>query len=742
MLPLEIRNGSFFRGGKKILPTGPVYFGRTPGTCGGDWFAEEYWKANEKDLANDFELMKKVGLTWAVPFINLKPFFKNGKPVEAQWKNVAKMVEIARSQDIYLIPFPNLDGDDSSEAVRHVLGKANPSPKGMTLNQHAFSDYLFDAQVKAFGEFARRFADDTAVPLIMGRSGGRLWTAYAGFRPGEPEAAELLPVKPFWQEWLRKKYKDDFKAFLKANPYLPEKPKKWGEVALPTEVLGQFTRADSRSFDFLAFQSETMVRTHNRFYGEIRKIAPKIKTMSVHEGCEWCSGPQENYIPGLMNVDAVWIEMYGFNMSYGSNVAPNWQRQGFVEPTTGKDQIDSLSTCTEAWERCRYLKAAAPETALIPCHGSVMTAFLRWAREEKDQRILFERLQRVYMEAGADGIGWWCWSDDDSSSRPEPEYFHREGEQMGVIDMQHKYRPVARRMRTYLSAKVPTPRVSDEVLLLVPTGHRLGLEQIDANMTNACIASACARLGVQPEVKHSWFQGRGPIALEELTPFKVVIVSADEYQRDFPELPATLLAYAKQGGRVLLSFGEDGKMYDPRGATMDQSAWNKLAGALEVESTYHQHWNPWTVSLRWQLRDDFLPYWNMRRGRYMPGRREKELVFKWVKLPSDAQILAEAVAPSPYKGSDPEELKKYFIQQQKVSPWSPLLYKRKIGKGEVYVFTYSFNVFRAWLDEIDYQRDDWDWVLQAPFDAAAVTTDPTAALSVLAQEFLNFKPTR
>ena len=112
-----------------------------------------------------------------------------------------------------------------------------------------------------------------------------------------------------------------------------------------------------------------------------------------------------------------------------------------------------------------------------------------------------------------------------------------------------------------------------------------------------------------------------------------------------------------------------------------------------------------------------------------------------MQLPADAQLLAEAVAPAPYKGDNPAELQKYFIQQQKISPWAPLLYRRSLGQGEVYVFTYSLNVFRAWLDEIDYQRDNWDWLLQAPLDAARVTTDPTGALSVLAQEFLNFRPT-
>ena len=55
---------------------------------------------------------------------------------------------------------------------------------------------------------------------------------------------------------------------------------------------------------------------------------------------------------------------------------------------------------------------------------------------------------------------------------------------------------------------------------------------------------------------------------------------------------------------------------------------------------------------------------------------------------------------------------------------------------------YTLNIFRTFIDEIDVQRDDWDWMLQAAIDDAGVTTDPCHSLSVLAQEFLNFRPTR
>jgi len=740
MQPLELRNGSFYRDGRKILPTGPVYFGRSPGTCDVDYFADEYWAYNSSYLDGDFARMREVGFTWAVPFLNMASFWQNGKPVEKMFERVGRMVELARQNEFYLIPFPGLFIGPGSPVAANVLGRPADDP-ALDVAYMAFNLYLYEAHVKNFMELARRVGQDVNIPLIMSRFAGRLWTGYAGFRPGEPEAKELLPVKPYWQAWLKEQYADDFAAFLADHPRLPEHPTRWEDVALPIEVEGQFTEADSRTFTFLRFQSTTSANIRKQAYAEVHREMPWIKTMAVHEGCEWNTGPQENYIPGLGDYDAVWIEMYGFNMSNGSHVAPRWQRVGYHEPTTGKRQIDSLTVFSEAWERARHLKAAAPNTALISCHGSVLHAFMRWAREERDQRILFERLQRVYMEAGADGIGFWCWTDDDSSARPEPEYYHREGEAMGVIDLQMRYRPVARRQRTYLSARADAPRISDEVLLLRPTPHFMGMDMIDGNMTAAALTSALARLGIAPEVKATWYQGQGPIALEELTPYKVVVVAADEYRKDFPAVPETLLAYARQGGRVVLALGEPDRLLSPTMQETPSPALAELLGHPVVEDTYDQHFNPWTVSLRWQLRDDVLLYWDARRGRYLPGREEKPFVFKWLQLPAHVEVLADAVAPAPYKGDDPDELRKYFIQQQKVSPWAPLYYRVPLGQGAAYVLAYSLNVFRSWLDETDVQRDDWDWLLQIPLDDAHITTDPCHALSVLAQEFLNMKPT-
>jgi len=736
--PLTIQHGQFMRDGQRFIPVGPVYFARNPGTCGAPYFADEYWPQTLSFLERDFARMHELGFTMAVPFIKTSSFWQDGQPVERMYERVQYMIDLARQYALYLIPFPNCDAGHAP----HILGRPREGDDRIGREQIAFNPYLYEAMVKDYLQFALRFGQDPVVPVIMGISGSRLWTGYAGFRPGEPEAQELLPLKPYWQAWLQEQYADDFAAFLADHPRLPEHPTRWNEVALPVEVEGQFTEADSRTFTFLRFQASTLAVTNRRFFTDIRKEAPWTRSITVHEGCEWNTGPQQTYIPGLGDFDAAWVEMYGFNMSNGSTIAPNWQRQGFFEPTTGKDLADSFSVVTEAWERLRYLKAAAPDTALIPCHGSVMGAFTRWTMEPRDQRILFERIQRTYLEGGADGLGFWSWTDDESSARPEPEFIEREGETTGVIDMHERYRPIARRVYAYQHAQPPATQVCADVLLLRPIPYFMGMDMIDGNMTAACLTSALARLGVAPDVKSTWHQGRGPIPLAELQPYKLVVVAADEYYKDFPAVPQALLDYAAGGGRVLLAMSDPRTMLTPTFQEVQSDALFQLLGCPEVEATYHQHFNPWTVSLRWRLRNGAVPYWDQRQARYMPGRREKPFTFKWVTLPDSVDVLAEAVAPAPYKGDDPAELQKYFTQQQKVSPWSPLFYRHTVGQGAVFVFTYSLNVFRARLDEIDVQRDDWDWLLQAAIDDANVTTNPFSGLSVLAQEFLNFRPTK
>ena len=736
LTPLTLRDGLFYRQQQQVLLNGPVYFPRKPGTCSGDFFPDALWPEALGHMERDFARMRELGCTMAVPFVKATLLWKDGKPVESMFARMQTMIDLATQHELYLIPFISLGARSWPEVLGRPLQEGVPGG-----NRPAFNPEVYEALYRNHREWLLRFGQQAAVPLIGGPVGNRLWTAYAGFRPGEPEAAELLPVKPRWQQWLREQYADDFDAFLSEHPRLPEAPARWEEVALPVEVSGQFTEADSRTFTFLKFQAHSAAETSRRFHRQIKEELPWARSMGIHEGCEYNTGPQETYIPGLIDYDAVWVEMYGFNMTSGSHVAPDWQREGFFEPTTGKQAIDSLSVISEAWERARYLKAAAPKTAFFPCHGSVMTAFLRWAMGEREQRILYERLQRTYLEAGAAGIGFWCWSDDETSARPEPEFIEREGEQMGVIDYHEAYRPIARRMYAYQHAAPPVTRVSGEVLLLRPTPHFMGMDMVDGNMTAACLTSALARLGVNPEVKASWYQGRGPMPVEELLPYKLVVVAADEYRKDFPEMPQRLLEYVRQGGRVLLAMSEAGEMLTPTFQQRYNPALAELLGYPHIEATYHQHYNPWTVSLRWRILPGVLPYWDARQGRYMPGRREKRMTFKWITLPDTAQLLAEAIAPAPEKGDDPTQLQKYFIQQQKMGPWSPLFYRQPIGAGAVYVCTYSLNVFRSRLDEIDVQRDDWDWMLQLAIDEAQVTTDPMSSLSMLAQEFLNFRPT-
>lgn len=735
---LTIERGEFQRDGRRFVPFGAVYFGRRPGTCGGNYFADDFWPDALAHLERDFARMAEIGCTWVVPFVKTTPFFRRGQPVGKVWKRYDLMVETARRCGLYLVPFP------SHEWVRgfaQLMGRAYVEDPAHPHPHPATNPQVYEAVLKVNSAFAARHRDDAAVPLIMVRGGGRLWTGYCGYAPGEPEGRELLPVRKLWQAWLRRQYGDDFAAFVRSHPRLPEKPRRWSAVALPVEVEGQFTEHDSRTFDFLRFTAELSARNQEQIRRDGHQAVPGSRYMFPFEGCEFDRGPMECYLPGIADVDAVWLEMYQFGMTHSSHTHPDWERRHHFEPTTGKLAVDQLSTVTAAWNRVRYLKSAAPDTALVCCHGTVMDNLIRWTPEPRDQRILFERLHRTYLDGGADGLGFWCWTDDESSSRPEPEFFYREGEAMGIVDFAGAWRPVARRMAAYTRTPPAAPRVSGDVLLLVPTPHLMGLDRLDTLTTVACLTSALARLGVAPEVKATWYRGRGPIGEEVLAPYKAVVVAADEYRKDLAEVPEALRCYAAAGGRVLLALGAPDSLLSPTLEPLASPALAELTGAPKLLATNHQHHTFWTQSLRWRLADGFLPYWVPRRGRWMPGRGEKRLTFKWLKVDPTCRVLAEAVVPKPPARPDTFYGTAEF-QYAGENVWYPLYYRQPVGSGAVFVLPYSLNVFRSHLDEIDVQRDDWDWLLQAVLEDAGVHTDPTHSLSVLAQEFLNFRPTR
>jgi len=161
---------------------------------------------------------------------------------------------------------------------------------------------------------------------------------------------------------------------------------------------------------------------------------------------------------------------------------------------------------------------------------------------------------------------------------------------MGVVDIAGKYRPVARRMRAYAQGCRAAARVSRDALLLMPTPHLMGLDRIDTFTTAACLVGAMARLGVVPEVKATYFQGKGPIPLEELEGFRMVVLGADEYRKDFPEVPRTLRP-VRRGRRAARP--RDGQ---PRRAPVAdaRSRWRAkdlaaLTGNPKVMATNHQH---------------------------------------------------------------------------------------------------------------------------------------------------------
>ncbi|HEY8667676.1 MAG TPA: hypothetical protein VIL86_13500 [Tepidisphaeraceae bacterium] len=733
---LKVKNGQFTDGKQRVVPFGPVYFARKPGTCGAPYFDEQYWPEAKAWMEKDFPRMAELGCNFVVPFVKTTSFYQQGKPVEKYFRRFDYLLKVAEANGLYVLGFPNCPPTN----FKQVMGRPYQGDVEVPVLRSPLDEQVQDWFIRMTTIWGERYGDNgTLLGLLAGAGGGRLWTGYAGYAPNQPEGKEMLPFKPHWQAWLRRKYQDDFDAFVKSHPRLPENPRRWEDVALPVEVEGQFTEDDSRTFDFLAFQAHLSALDQNEVNRRVKKTAPNILLSGGAEGCEFERGPMECLVPGINNVDFLWVEAFNFTMVHGGHTHPDFERKHFHEPVGIKKSIDMLSVCTEAWERARYLKAASLNTAMILDHGTVLDSLVRWTPTAHDQRVLFERLHRTYLEAGADGLGFWCWTDDETSSRPEPEFFYREGETMGMIDFHANWRPVARRAAVYARSKPIAPRVSTDVLLLLPTPHMMGLDRIDGLTTVACLTSALARLGIAPEVKATYFRGEEGIPLEQLTPHKLVVVGADEYRKDFPSVPPVLRKYVEGGGHLVMALGKPDAMLS---ATLQEYASRDLAaltGNPKLLATNHQHNNQWWKSVRWRLREDFLEHWDVRMGRWMPGKAEKRLHYKFLELPKKAKLLAEAAVPHP-SANEKAFGSETFASAGESHYW-PLYYKHPLGKGWVYVLAYSFNVFRGWVDEIDVQREDWDWILQAAVEDADVQTDPCHSLSVLAQEFLVFRPT-
>ena len=158
---LTLKNGSFLRSGERFVPFGPVYFARRPGTCGGDYFADEFWPDAKEHFERDFARIASLGCTWVVPFVKTTPFWKDGKPVEKVWKRHDHMVEAARRNGLYCVPFPNAP----NEMFPAVMGRPYANDPAHPHKHPATNPQIHDMTVEITAAFARRYDDDTAVPL-------------------------------------------------------------------------------------------------------------------------------------------------------------------------------------------------------------------------------------------------------------------------------------------------------------------------------------------------------------------------------------------------------------------------------------------------------------------------------------------------------------------------------------------------------------------------------------------------
>jgi len=79
------QDGKFLLNNERFFLYSVVYFGRSPGTCIGNWLDDEHYEFNKKFFDYDFEIMKSLGInTVTIYWYGGKQFIK-GKPNEKLW---------------------------------------------------------------------------------------------------------------------------------------------------------------------------------------------------------------------------------------------------------------------------------------------------------------------------------------------------------------------------------------------------------------------------------------------------------------------------------------------------------------------------------------------------------------------------------------------------------------------------------------------------------------------------------
>ena len=249
---------------------------------------------------------------------------------------------------------------------------------------------------------------------------------------------------------------------------------------------------------------------------------------------------------------------------------------------------------------------------------------------------------------------------------------------MGIVRYDGSLRPVTDHVRELSGRLAGRPREQEpaEVLVLFPCPALQSLHRYRSNVTGFGIFTSLARQGILAEAAMT-SAGEELLRAETLAPYRLVVLGANEYVRDHPEVPPLLVDYVEAGGTLLLALGEPDRLEDPYTRPQEAPALAKLAGcarplgrepaaAIAGVRGEHPAFDP-AATPAWELETDEPP------------------TLTRVEPVEGAEVLVRAGDAA-------------------------LLYRHRLGEGAVYVFTWNLDVFVWRGAEVDYAGGNWDWL--------------------------------
>jgi hypothetical protein len=663
--------GNFTLDGRPHFLHAAVYFGRRPGTCGADWMGENFGH-NLAFMDRDFATMNELGINTLGLFVPARHSFDGLAPMPERLDQLHAVLDKMAEHDLRAIVWASRGISKDVWCAAHGIDP-NETPWHPAVNPHAE-----DLVVASATAWRRHFADR---PEVLG------WDTGVGrfFRYGF--TAE--PLRAPWAAWLRERFGGDFARVRELFGLGPDEAA-WEGVRTPVETEPYFNEENPRSFEFALMQEVLCRRASARVNERLRPVTPRQLIVEAMEGCCFSTGHLTTIVPEMITADALWLECYHWEGLRSHHLVDEAGLRWMKEPVAEKPSAGIINAAGYVQMLTRWMQRSGK--AIIMCHGCDIGEKRRGVRSEQDQAQLLRRYNTFFHASGGHGIAYWCWSDDelsrtftrtfgveyDSLTPDEQKKYPQAGETMGIVRYDGSLRPVTDHIRGLSKrlrgrARVQTPA---QVLVLFPCPMLQSLHRYRSNVTGFGIFTSLARQGILAEAAMT-SAGEELLRPETLAPYRLLILGANEYVRDHPEVPGLLVDYVEAGGALLLPLGAPATLADPYVKRRRAPALRRLSGcarllgrrpanAVEDVRGEHPAFEP-SATPSWALEMDEQP--TLTRVRPVDG----------------AEVLARAGK-------------------------APLLYRHRLGKGTVYVFTWNLDVFVWRGAEVDYAGGHWDWL--------------------------------